>query len=516
MLGRILICAALALILGVPFALRPASTSDAPKNIRTLVVITPHVQQIVNEFGAAFADWHERTHGQRVRVDFRQPGGTSEIINQLKAQYLSAAKAGRFDFSDPKDPKAPRGTMSCDLMFGGGSYDHTRLKTEVKLKADKGGDEIVLPMSTPAGFSRDQLDAWFGENKIGAGHLYDPEQYWIGTALSSFGIVYNKDVLARLGIDPPGSFEELTNPKLAGWIALADPRQSGSVSTTLDAVLSYYGWEKGWRILREVSANTRYFTNSAPKPPIDVSQGEAAVGLVIDFYGRGQAQAVLKPGQSAGESRVGYSDPKGAVYIDADPISILRGGPDPELAKRFVEFCLTEEAQALWQFPARSNPRSSSNPIGASGARMGPRVNELRRMPVRRIMYEKHEASMIDRIDPFGLASETKPKGWRTSISIMMPAFAIDVADEQRRAWRAMQRERAAGDRRGVLEAMERLFYAWPEVTMPDGTKLPFSESNYRAISAAWRDKGFLARSSVELTGFFKKNYERMIELEKR
>ncbi len=46
----------------------------------------------------------------------------------------------------------------------------------------------------------------------------------------------------------------MADPKLMGWVALADPRQSRSISTTLDAIKSSLGWEKGWRLLREVSA----------------------------------------------------------------------------------------------------------------------------------------------------------------------------------------------------------------------------------------------------------------------
>src|SRR5204863_9037703 len=120
-----------------------------------------------------------------------------------------------------------------------------------------------------------------------------------------FGIVYNKLEFAGLtGRPAPESFEDLADPALLGMVILADPRQSGSVATTLDAILSNEGWVKGWRLLREICGNTRTFTNSSPKPPIDVSQGEGAAGLAIDFYGRGQSQAVLAPGQRPEESRV--------------------------------------------------------------------------------------------------------------------------------------------------------------------------------------------------------------------
>ena len=46
------------------------------------------------------------------------------------------------------------------------------------------------------------------------------------------------------------------------------------ITTTFDTILSNSGWDEGWRILRAMCANTRYFTNQSTKPPIDVGQGE--------------------------------------------------------------------------------------------------------------------------------------------------------------------------------------------------------------------------------------------------
>src|SRR3954468_15868312 len=293
-LARALIAVAFLVVLGVPFALRPASEREASgKDAPALIVITPHVQQIRREFVGAFARWHLAKYGERVAVDWRTPGGTSEIVKQLEAQYTAAAKEGAFDLSDPKNPRCAAGTIGVDVAMGGGSFDHTRLKNGVTATLGGGiGSEsrpTRIPMSEPAGFSKEQLEAWYGENSIGGQRLYDPEQYWLGTALSSFGIVFNREVLGRLGLPEPRRFEDLAEFRYFGWVALADPRQSGSVATTFEAILNGYGWDRGWAILREMCANSRYYTNSSTKPPIDISAGEAAAGLAIDFYGRSQA-----------------------------------------------------------------------------------------------------------------------------------------------------------------------------------------------------------------------------------
>jgi ABC-type Fe3+ transport system substrate-binding protein len=376
----------------------------------------------------------------------------------------------------------------------------------------------------------------------------------------------------------------LGNPKLQGWIALADPRQSGSISTTMDSILNYYvwhtaksegwdaelrsaikaekdaikkargegksaadiaaiptweeslwdtrgesiqrAWDDGWKVLRDMACNTRYFTSSAPKPPLDVSHGEAAAGLSIDFYGRSQAQAILLPGQDPSASRVGFVDPAGAVYIDSDPASMLRGGLEPELAKRFIEYCLTEEGQALWQFPAKTDPKSSQNPVDAAGVKLGPEQYELRRLPVRRSMYAPEMAKhMIDQVDPFAIASNVSAVGWRDAILPMMGAFAIDVASEARPAWAALNRARAnPAFPKQTLDQMESLFYSWPTSLLPDpkdasrpnaaGETLAFGPKTARRIREHWRNRTFQSSSVIRYTGYFRDTYHRVITLE--
>jgi iron(III) transport system substrate-binding protein len=516
-LARIAVFLALALIIGVPFALRPAAVKEtaAVGAAETLIVVTPHVQQIRTEFAEGFDRWYMRRTGKHARVDWRVPGGTSEIIKQLEAQYTAAIKTGQIR----PDGTCESGTVGVDVAFGGGSYDHGRIKAGVKVEVVTDGKAatVSVPISVPPrpAFTAEELRAWFGENRIGAQQLYDPDQYWLGTALSGFGIVYNRDVLRRLGLPEPTGFRDLTDPRYAGWVALADPRQSGSVATTFDSILSNFGWDEGWRILRAVCANTRYFTNSSTKPPIDVSQGEAAAGLAIDFYGRGQAQSILRPGEDPASGRVGYVDPKGSVYIDADPVSILRGGPSPALARAFVEFCLSEEGQALWQFRARTDPAAANPPpVGPDGERLGPREYELRRMPVRRVMYERYIPAFVDQVDPFTLASDTTPKGWRSGIGVMMGAFAIDTADEQRAAWRALHRAKAdPAVARATVEEMERLFYSWPVTMAADGTELEFTPQNFKAIGAVWKDPALRDRCVIGYTEYFRAVYRRIVRM---
>jgi len=513
---QITIAILLALVLGVPFLMSAGKKGTGHQSgTRTLIIVTPHVPQIRDEFGAGFVEWHQRVYDEAVSIDWRTPGGTSEIRKQLEALFKGAIKNATASDGYTIDEDGvlslhDGSSIPFDIMFGGGSFDHTAVKNGITFTTENTTGptttkiNIELSMSRAADFTQEELDELFGENKIGPQELYDPEQHWIGTALSSFGIVYNRDVFRKLELDDPKAFSDLTVPELEGWIALADPRQSGSITTTFDSILGNEGWEDGWRTLRGMSGNTRYFTNSSTKPPIDVSQGEAAAGLAIDFYGRGQAQVVK---DSGGGDRVGYSDPEGAVYVDADPISIINGGPDYELATRFVRYCLTDEAQALWQF----RKDDLDNPLRADGKPMGPKWHELRRMPVKRSMYEQYSEYFVDDADPFTLVSDVKNPGWREGVKVMMGSFGIDIANQCRAAYGSMQSAKASGKfNESELAEIDALFYAFPDTEI-EGELVPFTEETFRTVRNVWRNSKRRSELEIEYTAFFRENYAEIV-----
>lgn len=506
-------------LVAVPLLLRPADKAPISGDAKQLIIITPHLAQLREEFGLGFQRWHEEKYGEPVRVRYITPGGTSEIMKQLVAQYTAAWNSGAID---RETFACEPGTIPIDLMFGGGSYDHGRLMTECQVQ-NTADEMLTLPMSEPAGFDQATIEEWFGPNAIGSQPLYEKDQHWMATALSSFGIVYNRMVYEELGLSAPRSFQDLTDPRLMGWVAMADPRQSGSITTTLDYILSHEGWDEGWKLLREISANSRYFSGSSSKPPIDVSTGEAAAGLAIDFYGRGQAQSVLAPGADPSKGRVGYVDPAGSVYIDPDPISVLRGGPQPELARRFIEYVLTERGQSVWNFPPLESTPPDQRVVDMEGDEMGPALYALRRLPARRVMYDKYFNHFMDKVNPYLIAGTDRPAGWRSSIGPMMGAFGIDTSDELKAAWKSLNEARVDESFPSeVLEEMERLFYAMPIHEMPPtsegepGEMLEFTPENYRAIRNSWRDKAhpdWGVKSQIRYVDFFRENYRRVEEL---
>jgi hypothetical protein len=180
------------------------------------------------------------------------------------------------------------------------------------------------------------------------------------------------------------------------------------------------GWERGLQLLIRLAANSRYFSDAAPKVPMDVAYGEAAAGMCIDFYGRFESEAVA---DNNGRTRLKYTSVLGGTSVGADSIALLRGAPHPQVAKAFIDFVLQLEGQKLWDFR-----------VGTPG---GPGRYALRRLPIRREFYQEPlRAYMADReADPYRDAQAFEyHEAWTaplfSAIRFLVRVMCIDSREE--------------------------------------------------------------------------------------
>ena len=455
------LAAVLAVLVTVPVVAR-REAAVPPPGAAMVIIVTPHNEQIRQEFGEAFSRWHAERFGEPATVVWSTPGGTSEIRKMLEASTVAALRNG-----------SPVGG-SADLLFGGGTYEYDQLRKPVTVEV--AGERRAATVLEPVAFEPEWLRAVYGDNDIAGRPLHDPEGYWFGAALSAFGIVYNAERLDRLGVAAPRGWASLADPRLRGEVALVNPAQSGSVATAMETILLREGWERGWAILRRAAANARSVSASATRAPIEVAQGEAAEALCIDFYGRFQQQ-VVSDGGSPG--RVGYMDPVGMTAVDPDPIAMLRGAPHPQTARRFMEFALSRPGQLLWQLPP--------------GSPDGPREHGLRRLPASRAVHASDGARFVDRVDPWKLATSIADPdpNVRSFVAPLFVAMAIDCRDLSRRAWAAIAAHPdyprdgsvllAADAADPRLRAMLERFDAIPPIPGPGGEEVSLESRDGRA-----------------------------------
>ncbi|MEM0897429.1 MAG: extracellular solute-binding protein [Verrucomicrobiota bacterium] len=473
-----LVGAALLAVLGGPFLLRPPDTTSPSNADATVVIVTPHAESIRHEFARAFAKHMKETKGISVHVDWRTPGsGTSEIEKYLSSSFRASfqsywkdtlkRKWSDYEIGDafddrklllPPDPSGDTPSQAArraflesnlgigvDLFFGGGAYPFQKFSS-IGYLVDSGVKE--------------RHPEWFTDEVIpelvGGEPFRDAEMRWVGAALSSFGICYNADTLFNIGITtPPRSWKDLGDPRYSGYIALADPTKSGSVAKAFEMLIQEEmhkavkaiqprpripeeellaealneGWKNGLNLIQRICANARYFTDSSTKIPLDVAQGNAAAGMSIDFFGRTYNE-ILR--DEDGYSRVRFVTPRGGTSVGADPIAMLRGAPNEEIAQAFIDFVLSKKGQRLW--------------IQRPGTPGGPEKTALRRSSIRRDLYEKdadttHYADPRD--NPFEQADSFQYMPERTAhlfgaIRFIIRAMCIDSHEEMREAWETL------------------------------------------------------------------------------
>ena len=218
-----------------------------------------------------------------------------------------------------------KGRPEADIVWGGESALYDKL-AEQKLVA-----RLDLPKAT-----MDAIPATIGKPK--PIYLKDPKGFWTGTVLEPYGLVYHPKVLQRLGVPEPKDWDDLLHPKLKGHVAQCAPSRSSSSHATYEVILQRDGDQKGWEFLKRLGANTGMFTARSRDVPSVVAKGEFAAGFAVPSY-------------MAFEDRLAGFDikfvaPKTA-WITPEPIAILAGAKNPNAARAFIEFVLSERGQRV-------------------------------------------------------------------------------------------------------------------------------------------------------------------------
>ena len=363
-----------------------------------VVILSPHVSSITEEFGQGFARWHQQTYGEPAVVEWRNLGGTADALRFVQSEFTTK----------------PEG-IGLDCFFGGGPEPYLLL-------SDKG---LLEPWRLPAA-----ILGGIPQHANGV-EIYDAQFRWYGAAVSSFGILQNTRVQRALGLPLVRRWEELADPRLLGWVGVGDPRKSGTMNNMFEAFLQAYGWERGWQLLTCIAGNAAKFDFLSSSTAKDVTLGEAAYGFAIDFYGFTQIAV-------AGRTNMTFALPEDFTALSADGLAILKGAPHRATARRFLEFVMSEPGQKLWHLP-RGHPE-------------GPRAFSIERMSVRPDLYPRYREVSNIAFSPFELKQRFQydarlARDRREVVAALAGALLVDTHAELRRTWKAVI---AAGDPAGM------------------------------------------------------------------
>lgn len=176
-----------------------------------------------------------------------------------------------------------------------------------------------------------------------------------------FGV--NTEKFAELGIpknEYPKCWTDLLDPRLKGYVQLADPRISGTSYTVIATLIELWGEEKAFEFLKKLDANVSQYVKSA-QVTTNLARGESAVSV-----GFVHSYATEKENNAPVEAIL----PCEGDSYSLGGISILKNARNLDNAKLFVDWALDKEAQEIpwretgvYQIPTNIHAEASEKSV---------------------------------------------------------------------------------------------------------------------------------------------------------
>jgi phosphoglycerate transport regulatory protein PgtC len=173
--------------------------------------------------------------------------------------------------------------------------------------------------------------------KIGNFPIHDPDGNYFGFAISGYGLMWNKNYLKAHKLPAPKEWTDLTHARYYNHLIISAPSRSGTTHLTVETILQAYGWDKGWALLLNAGGNMGSITERSFGVPEAVISGQYGIGVVIDFFGL----SAIASGQP-----VEFAYPSLTSVVPAS-VGIIKGGPNPQEARMFVNYLLSEAGQMV-------------------------------------------------------------------------------------------------------------------------------------------------------------------------
>jgi len=178
-------------------------------------------------------------------------------------------------------------------------------------------------------------------------HFRDPEDYWIGTNVHLLVILQNtRQMPAEAG---PKTWSDLMKPEWKGKIAFTDPANSGSAYSNVTMWAQTWGNnDAAWEKVSQLIANTRVLNRSSLVFQ-GVGNGEFPLGISLEYAG-------YQWSSNGAPVKVIY--PADGTVAQMEGVAIIKGGPNTENAKQFVDYVSRKDVrEAILKFAFRRPAR---------------------------------------------------------------------------------------------------------------------------------------------------------------
>jgi iron(III) transport system substrate-binding protein len=168
----------------------------------------------------------------------------------------------------------------------------------------------------------------------------DVEWRWVGISEGLVGFASNPRVLAEQGARPPRSWRELLEPQYRGLVSYAYAYTSGTAFTLVANLAQLFGEDQAVEYWKKLDRNVHHYNRSGSACVTQVGLGE--IGTCIAF-----TNDILTKGVKRGYDVVMTFPEEGAAF-EVDALGLIRGAPEEELGRAFIDFMLDVPAQRLF------------------------------------------------------------------------------------------------------------------------------------------------------------------------
>jgi iron(III) transport system substrate-binding protein len=164
---------------------------------------------------------------------------------------------------------------------------------------------------------------------------------WVAIADDPLVFMTNAKFLKEHNLKPPASWEDLLHPAYKNMLQMADARTSGTAVTRIFSILEVNGRDetKAFEYMKKKRRNVQLYTKSGGGGTLPVGLGQAGGGIffivdALDTKAKGYDVVI--------------SFPKEGIGTSAEAIALVKGGKNPELGKKLIDWASSPAMQKLY------------------------------------------------------------------------------------------------------------------------------------------------------------------------
>lgn len=206
----------------------------------------------------------------------------------------------------------------------------------------------------------------------------DFDGHFTAARLGTLGIAYN----TRFIKTPPATWQDLFKPEFKGAFGIANPSLSGTAYMSVALLVKQFGWE----FIEKLRANGARIGKGSGQVIDDTASGDLVASLAVDYItndkiAKGATIALAYPPE---------------MLIAPSPVAIVKGSPNMDAAKKFVDYLLSKEAQTViaaeGTLPVRTDvpmPAQFNLPAPADAMKRAIRINYVDMMAQKEATVKK-------------------------------------------------------------------------------------------------------------------------------